>query len=249
MSITPPGKPSPTRASRPVSRYTLDEFITESRQDEAAAEYFQLENDRMLEVNLKGQVWTKTGSMVGYVGQIKFEREGILEQGIGNLLKKAVSGEGARFTKATGQGRLYLADAGKTIQILRLENQALVVNGNDLLAFEPSLRWDIKMMRKLAAAVSGGLFNVRIEGTGLVAITSHFEPLALMVRPGQPVRTDPNATICWSGNLQPEFRTDVSLKTFFGRGSGESIQMEFNGDGFVVIQPYEEITFQGKGSG
>ena len=33
----------------------------------------------------------------------------------------------------------------------------------------------------------------------------------------------------------------------FGRGSGESIQMKFDGDGFVVVQPYEEITFQGKG--
>ena len=40
--------------------------------------------------------------------------------------------------------------------------------------------------------------------------------------------------------MTPEFKTDISLKTFFGRGSGESIQMMFNGDGFVVIQPYEE---------
>ena len=37
-----------------------------------------------------------------------------------------------------------------------------------------------------------------------------------------------------------QVKTDISLKTFFGRGSGESFQMEFNGDGFVVIQPYEE---------
>ena len=56
--------------------------------------------------------------------------------------------------------------------------------------------------------------------------------------------TDPNATIAWSGNLQPEFRTDISIKSFFGRGSGESIQMQFRGEGFVVVQPYEEIAFQ-----
>ncbi len=231
-----------------MSNYTLEEFIASSQQDPESRDYFQLESDRMLEVNLNGDVWTKTGSMVAYVGQIKFEREKILERGIGNLLKKAVTGEGARLTKALGQGRLYLADEGKTIQILRLENQSIYVNGNDLLAFEPTLAWDIKMMRKVAALMSGGLFNVLVQGTGLVAITSHFEPLALMVRPGQPVRTDPNATICWSGNLQPEFKTDVSLKSFFGRGSGESIQMEFSGEGFVVIQPYEEIAFQHTGN-
>ncbi|GIW75417.1 MAG: hypothetical protein KatS3mg104_0480 [Phycisphaerae bacterium] len=56
--------------------------------------------------------------------------------------------------------------------------------------------------------------------------------------------TDPNATIAWSGNLMPKFRTDVSLKTFLGRGSGESLQMVFNGDGFVVVQPYEEVYLQ-----
>ena len=149
--------------------------------------------------------------------------------------------------KASGNGRLYLADAGKTVQILRLNNESIFVNGNDLLAFEPTLTWDVRMMKKLAALASGGLFNVLVQGSGLVAVTTHFEPLTLMVRPGEPVRTDPNATILWSGNLQPEFKTDVSIKTFFGRGSGESFQMEFNGEGFVVIQPYEEIMMQHNG--
>lgn len=227
-----------------MKRYTIDEFISSTRQDETAAEYFQLENERMLEVNLNGEVWSKAGSMVAYVGNIRFEREGLLERGLGNLLKKAVSGEGASLMKASGQGRLYLADAGKTIRILRLENESVFVNGNDLLAFEPTLSWDVRMMKKLAALASGGLFNVLVQGSGLLAVASHFEPLTLLVRPGQPVRTDPNATILWSGNLQPEFRTDVSLKSFFGRASGESFQMEFNGDGFVVIQPYEEVIMQ-----
>ncbi|XZE54167.1 AIM24 family protein [Planctomycetaceae bacterium SH139] len=227
-----------------MSRYSIEEFIQNSRQDDTAHDYFQLENDRMLEVNLNGEVWSKAGAMVAYVGNIRFEREAILERGLGNLLKKAVSGEGTSLMKATGQGRLYLADAGKTVQILQLNNESIFVNGNDLLAFEPTLAWDVRMMKKLAAFASGGLFNVHVRGTGLVAVTTHFEPLTLMVRPGHPVRTDPNATILWSGNLQPEFKTDVSLKTFFGRGSGESFQMEFNGEGFVVIQPYEEVILQ-----
>lgn len=227
-----------------MSRFTIDEFVKSTMQDDSAKEYFQLESDRMLEVNLESMVWMKAGAMVAYCGQIKFTREGLLEQGLGTLLKRSVTGEGAKLTKAEGKGRLYLADSGKTIQILQLQGQSIVVNGSDLLAFEPTIKWEIRMMKKLAALVSGGFFNVHLSGTGMVAITTHFEPLTLMVKPGNPVRTDPNATVCWSGTLQPEFRTDVSLKSFFGRGSGESIQMEFNGDGFVVIQPYEEIAMQ-----
>ncbi|EMI56971.1 protein containing DUF124 [Rhodopirellula sallentina SM41] len=36
----------------------------------------------------------------------------------------------------------------------------------------------------------------------------------------------------------------MQLKTFFGRGSGESVQLLFRGHGFVVVQPYEEVYFQ-----
>lgn len=227
-----------------MARYSLDQFIEGTRQQDRGEGLFELESARMLEVNLDGMVWIKKGAMVAYVGDMKFEREGILEKGVGKLLKKAVTGEGAMLTKANGNGRLYLADSGKSVQILELQGESLFVNGSDLLAFEPAIEWDIRYAKKLTAMVSGGLFNVLLTGTGMVAITTHFEPLTLMVRPGQPVRTDPNATVAWSGNLSPEFKTDISLKSFFGRASGESVQMEFNGEGFVVVQPYEELAFQ-----
>ena len=57
-----------------MTRTTIEEFIKATRQDESANDFFQLENDRMLEVNLDGEVWTKAGSMVAYVGGIKFTR-------------------------------------------------------------------------------------------------------------------------------------------------------------------------------
>ena len=83
---------------------------------------------------------------------------------------------------------------------------------------------------------------MKLEGTGIVAITTHYDPLTLHVSADHPVTTDPNATVAWSGALVPEFKADVSLKTFLGRGSGESIQMSFCGEGFVVVQPYEKST-------
>ena len=137
-----------------------------------------------------------------------------------------------------------MADSGKKVTLLKLESQAIFVNGNDILAFEDGIKNEIKMMRRVAAMLSGGLFNIRLEGTGLVAITTQYDPITLEVRPDNPITTDPNATVAWSQNLEPAFKKDVSFKTFFGRGSGESIQMEFSGEGFVVIQPYEEVYFQ-----
>ncbi|WP_404468101.1 AIM24 family protein [Sutcliffiella horikoshii] len=229
-----------------MSKYSIQQFIQKSRQEDKGQGLFELETERILEVNLNGDIWAKMGSMISYEGAIKFKREGMLEHGFGKLMKKALTGEGSQLMKASGKGKLYIADQGKKITILDLEGDSIYINGNDLLAFEKGLDWDIKLMRRVAGMMAGGLFNVRLEGQGMVAFTSHYEPLTLMVHPGQPVYTDPNATVAWSGNLQPEFVTDVQLKTFLGRGSGESIQMKFAGNGFVVVQPFEEVYTTGE---
>ena len=228
----------------------LSEFVEESKQTDRSAEMFELESSHLLEVKLNGRIWAKSGSMVARRGNVKFTRQGLMEQGLGNLLKKAVSGEGTQMMKMEGEGRVYIADAGKKITLLRLGGEAIFVNGNDVLAYEDGIQADIKMMRKVAGMASGGLFNMRLQGNGVVAITSHYEPLTLAVTPDQPVFTDPNATVAWSGSLSPDIVTDISLGTLFGRGSGESIQLKFAGTGWVVVQPYEEVYLQqGNGGG
>jgi uncharacterized protein (AIM24 family) len=227
-----------------MSRYSVQEFITKTAQQDKGQGLFELESERILELNLNGMAWIKKGSMVAYRGNVRFTREAVLQQGLGAALKKAVTGEGAQLTKAEGQGKVYLADGGKKIFIIDISGASLFVNGSDLLAMQDTVQYQVKMMKRVTAIVAGGLFNVLVQGNGLVAITSHYEPITLTVEPGNPVFTDPNATIAWSGNLMPEMKTDVSLKTFLGRGSGESVQMKFDGHGFVVVQPYEELPLQ-----
>jgi uncharacterized protein (AIM24 family) len=226
-----------------MSKYSIQSFLNETAQDDSAREPFELENPYLLEVNLNGRVWAKLGSMIGYTGNVKFERQGMLEGGLGKMFKKAVTGETNPLMKAEGQGRVYFADSGKKVRVLTLENEMLFVNGNNVLAFDDSIQWDIKMMKRMAGMAAGGLFNMQLSGTGRIAITTHFDPITLAVRQEQPVYTDPNATIAWSSSLQPEIKTDISLKTFFGRGSGESFQLAFKGQGWVVLQPYEEVYY------
>ena len=178
-----------------MAKYTVDEFVQTTGQKDLGEGVFELESARMLEVNLNGLVWTKMGSMVAYTGKVKFTREGVLEHGVGKLLKRAFTGEGTRLTKAEGTGRVYLADEGKKISILNLQGETIYVNGNDVLAFQDGIKWDIKLMRKIAGMMAGGLFNVKFSGNGMVAITTHYDPLTLLVTPESPVTTDPNATV------------------------------------------------------
>ncbi|MBE9598796.1 AIM24 family protein [Pedobacter sp. MC2016-24] len=227
--------------------YTLNEFIQEAAEDPNENDFFELEKPAMLEVNMRNQkIMAKAGSMVSYIGNIDFKREGMLSKGIGGLLKKAISGEGMSLMYATGSGKLYLADEGKKVKIIKLQNESIFVNGNDVLAMEESITNEIKMLKSVAGMMSGGLFQVRLSGSGYIAITTHGEPILLKVTPGQPVFTDPNATVAWSEHLTPQIKTNLTFGSFIGRGSGESFQLEFAGQGWVLVQPYEEVKYAPK---
>jgi len=221
--------------------HSLQQFLSDTAERDRPGDVFELESPKMLEVHVNGRMWSKLGVMVAYRGNLTFKREGMLEGGIGNALMKMVSGEMAPLSKIEGQGIAYLADNAKNVTILRLQGETINVSGNDLLAFEDAVKYEITMHRRVAGMLSGGLFSVKLSGHGMVAMMSHGAPLTLKVTPSDPVMTDPNATIAWSGNLSPELKMDTSLKTLIGRGGGETFQMIFRGEGFVVIQPFEEM--------
>ncbi|WP_226004513.1 AIM24 family protein [Natrinema salinisoli] len=214
----------------------IDEFVS-TNEPEAGGDTFQLENGKLLDVALDGSVIAKAGSMIAYDGDISFEGKSSAEGGITGFLKEKATGEGTPVMEATGSGHLYLADQEKKIQILDLDaGQSISVNGTDVLAFESSVDYEIRTVESIAGFSAGGMTNVFLEGPGSVAITTHGEPLVL--RP--PVRTDPGATVAWSGTT-PGSHVDSAFSNMIGQSSEETYQLEFTGsEGFVVVQPYEE---------
>jgi uncharacterized protein (AIM24 family) len=123
--------------------------------------------------------------------------------------------------------------------VIDLNNDRMTVNGDSILAFEGDVDWDIRRVEG-AGRLAGGLYNVVLEGTGKVAVTSHGEPVLLDT--STPTFADPESAIAWSGGVHTSVRSDVSLKTFMGRGSGETFQISFEGPGWVLIQPSEGPT-------
>ena len=54
-----------------------------------------------------------------------------------------------------------------------------------------------------------------------------------------PTFADPQAAITWSSSVKTGIKTDIKLKNLIGRGSGESVQMSFAGQGWLLVQPSE----------
>src|SRR4051794_12058806 len=211
---------------------TLAEF-QETKSDQA----FALQNAKLLKVHLdQVTIQAKAGSMVAYQGEVAFEHAGA--GGMSRMLKKAVSGEGTTLMKMTGSGEVFLAYEAQEIHLLNLENDAITVNGRNLLAFDAGIDWDIKRVEGASGMMGGGLFNTTLKGSGWVAILSDGPPV-LLDTGESPTFADPAAAITWASTVQTSIKTDIKLKNFIGRGSGESIQMAFTGPGWVLVQPSE----------
>ena len=211
---------------------TLGEF-----QETQSEQPFALQNSKLLKVSLdKVTIQAKAGAMVAYQGDVSFEHAG--SGGLGRMMKKAVSGEGTTLMKMSGAGEVFLADTAQDIHLLYLENDAITVNGANLLAFDSGIDWDIKRVEGVSGMMGAGLFNTALNGTGWVAIVSDGPPVLLNTADA-PTFADPQAAITWASSVQTSIKTDIKLKNFIGRGSGESVQMSFSGQGWVLVQPSE----------
>ena len=82
--------------------------------------------------------------MVASQGDVRFEHK---SGGLGRFYKKAITGEGVKLMAANGTGDLFLALDKRKIMILDLHNERMTVNGDNILAFEPGISWDIKRRR------------------------------------------------------------------------------------------------------
>jgi uncharacterized protein (AIM24 family) len=215
----------------------LDQF-TEANAPKEGGDAFELENSKLLDIDLDGTAMVKAGSMVANTGDISFTGKSSAEGGLTGFVKSRVTSEGTPVMQAEGTGHLYVADREKEIQLFQLgADEVISVNGEDVLAFDSQVEYEIGTIDSLSGISTGGLTNVFLRGPGNVAITTHSDPLVLT----PPVRTDPHATVAWSGDCSPGTHIDRSLGDMVGQQSGETYQLEFTGEeGFVIVQPFEE---------
>ena len=214
----------------------VEQALQEFRETESG-ESFSLQNPRLLKVELADvTIQAKLGSMVAYQGEVKFERSGT--GGMARLMKKMATGEGAKLMTVTGSGEVFLADHAQEVHLVKLADDKITVNSSNLLAFDAGIDWDIKKVQGASGMLAGGLFNLELAGSGYVALLSDGPPMLLQLK-DDPAFADPQAAITWSSGVKTSVKTDANLKTLIGRGSGETIQMQFAGDGWLLVQPSE----------
>ena len=199
------------------------------------------QNGKMLKVALNGEMMVRQGAMVAYRG-ISSSR-GLAPAGVGQFIKQQVTGEGVPLMKCTGAGDMFLADLASDIHLIDLEGQhdGLTINGKNVLAFEPSLAMTSAACRAQACWSNAACSTACSPARAASRSPTKGTPVVLQV--DQPTYADPQAAVAWSASLQTGFhRADqFGLGTLIGRSTGEAFTMSFNGQGFVVVQPSEEV--------
>lgn len=191
----------------------------------------------------KSNVTVQAGAMQWMVGNVK-STTGI--KGVGDLFGKAVrgsvTGESAIKPEYTGDGTLVLEPTYQHILLLDLSkwNGSVVLDDGLFLACESSLKHKAVMRSNLSSAVAGneGLFNLGIQGNGIVCLESPCpkEELVEVTLDKDVLKVDGNFAIAWSGSL--EFTVERSGKSLLGSAaSGEGLVNVYRGTGKVLLAP------------
>lgn len=232
----PPHNPAhfPQQGAQPMHSELFD-----PRHAEVSGMGIQKQGGKMIKVGVNGETLVRSGSMVAYQGDLHFQALG--SGGIGRAIQQRLTGEGVPLMKVSGRGDLFVANGAADVHIIDLDGtDGLTINGSNVLAFDPTLGYDIRMVQGAAGfASNAGLFNCVFSGRGRIAITSHGTPVVLNV--DQPTYADPQAAIAWSSSLQTGVKRNDSfgLGRLMGRSTGEGITLAFSGRGFVIVQPSE----------
>ncbi|WP_163512247.1 AIM24 family protein [Fodinicola acaciae] len=215
-------------------------------QPNPSADAFALQNGKMLKANLSQQsgmqeFYARTGAMVAYQGAVSFDGN---YEGWGHHFRGLLAGEHLGLMKCHGSGTVYLANQAQDVHILDLSNanDGFTVDSQNVLAFTTGLNWDIVRIDTGGPGVAGaGAFNLEFTGRGRLVVTTTGAPLVMNVNPQNYYFADADAVIGWSTSLQVAMQAAVTTSSVWKpRGNtGESWQMQFSGEGFVVVQPCE----------
>ncbi|MFD6905688.1 AIM24 family protein [Streptomyces sp. NPDC060077] len=213
-----------------------DLFSSRHMVQPATAPGMTVENAKCLRYTVDGEMLARQGAMVAHRGSLRFERKG---QGVGGMLKRAVTGEGLPLMAVRGQGEAWFAHEAQNCFIVEVgPGDEFTVNGRNVLCFDSSLSYRIATV-KGAGITGGGLFNSVFTGHGLLGLVCDGNPLVIPVSPGWPVFVDTDAIVGWTAGLATSLHRSQSVGSMLRGGSGEAVQLKLEGEGYAVVRPSE----------
>lgn len=236
---------------------TMGSFsVLENQKDEsvspwnATAEYFMQKmgvRRRQIVAKLTGEntIIIQAGAMQWTSGNVQ-ATTGVKGAGdfLGKMVKGAVTKESAVKPEYTGRGYLVLEPTYKFLILQDVEEwgpEGVTVEDGMFLACEGTVNRKVVARSNFSSAIAGGegLFNLSLNGKGIVALESNV-PLKELIEiqlENDELKIDGNFAVCWSTGLK--FTVERSSKSLIGSAvSKEGLVNVYRGTGKVLISPY-----------
>lgn len=195
-------------------------------------------NSKAFCVEVTDRTLIRKGKMIAYYGSLRFETlsagpfQLLLDESLNSVL------HAHEFVVATGRGKLVVGDKGRNISSFDLEDGDLTVKSGNVLGFDPSLVCRESVVDGYLSLTGTGRFLASSNGP------AHFlEP---------PVRVDEDALLGWADTPSPSYRYDRNylrgamsvMGAIGGYRSGEEKQLDFAGEGTVLVQSSERGVYR-----
>jgi uncharacterized protein (AIM24 family) len=211
---------------------------------------YTLQNPYLLRVRLDGNsdVLARKGAMVAYQGLIEFDGE---YQSHGQRGARLRTGEGLDLMRCTGQGTVYLANLAQQVHVVDVDHDGLTVDSAYVLALDSGLHWEVIAVDSQFGISGTGAYNLNISGRGKVALMTSGKPLLMPVSPDKYVSADADAVVAWSSSLRVQMQAQTSSSGVWRRrgNTGEGWELNFLGQGYVLVQPSELMPPQNAAAG
>lgn len=219
----------------------------------AQTAWFAAEMDvrrRQLIINLAGGpgATLQSGAMQWTVGDVRAET-GVKGAGdlVGKMFRGAVSQDSMIKPEYRGSGMVVCEPTWQHLLLVDLAawGNSVVLNDGLFLACDADIKDSLQRRSNLTSAVAGNedLFNLRLDGSGVVALESPCpeQEIVFIDLENDELKVDGNYALLWSSSL--EFSVERSGKSLIGSAvGGEGLVNVYRGTGRVMLAPMQPST-------
>jgi hypothetical protein len=184
---------------------------------------FRLREHATVEINFRGEVLVRRGTVASYGGRISFAAD-----------PKLAGTKAEALLRATGQGTIFLADRGRRPMLIDLDNEFFSAEGSRILAIGPTLSFRYEPIHDFPRRRRVDI--LRIFGRGSLVLSPARDTFSIPVSPEFPLNVSSRDLVGWTGNLVPSVLPDRFLDEVMLPDSDDPPKIRFEGEGRVMTE-------------
>jgi Flp pilus assembly protein TadD len=190
---------------------------------ERGARLFRILENGAVEINFRGEVLVRRGTVASYGGRIAFASD-----------PKLAGTRAEPLLRASGQGTIFLADRGRRPVLIELDNEFFSAEGSRILAIGPTLSFRYEPIHDFPRRRRVDV--LRIFGRGGVVLSPARGTFSIPVSAEFPLNVSSRDLVGWTGNLVPSVLPDRFLDEVMLPDSEDPPKIRFEGEGTVMTE-------------